>query len=62
MLRRGHVIGLAVGGFVGYLYSFDIETSLGAAGPATAGAHGGVGVRPGVLHAFGRPSPSRCGR
>lgn len=31
MLRLGNVIGLAVGGLVGYLCSFDIDTSLGAA-------------------------------
>jgi hypothetical protein len=31
MLRLGNVIGLAVGGLVGYLCSFDIDTSLGSA-------------------------------
>jgi hypothetical protein len=31
MLRLGNVIGLAVGGLVGYLCSFDIDASLGSA-------------------------------
>ena len=31
MLRLGNVIGLAVGGLIGYLCSFDIDTSLGSA-------------------------------
>jgi hypothetical protein len=31
MLRLGNVVGLAVGGLIGYLCSFDIDTSLGGA-------------------------------
>ena len=31
MLRRGNIIGLVVGGLIGYLCSFDIDTSLGSA-------------------------------
>src|SRR5262249_54375794 len=31
MLRLGNIIGLAVGGLLGYLLSFDIDTSLGQA-------------------------------
>jgi hypothetical protein len=31
MLRLGNIIGLVVGGLIGYLCSFDIDTSLGTA-------------------------------
>jgi len=31
MLRIGNLVGLAVGGLLGYLGSFDIDTSLGSA-------------------------------
>jgi hypothetical protein len=31
MLRTGNIIGLVLGGLVGYLCSFDIDTSLGSA-------------------------------
>jgi hypothetical protein len=31
MMRLGNIIGLVVGGLVGYLCSFDIDTSLGSA-------------------------------
>jgi hypothetical protein len=31
MLRRGNIIGLVAGGVIGYLCSFDIDTSLGSA-------------------------------
>jgi hypothetical protein len=41
MLRPGNVIGLVVGALIGYLCSFDIDTSLG---PAKVPFYVGVGA------------------
>jgi len=38
MLRMVNIVGLVVGGLIGYLCSFDIDTSLGTGkGPAYVG-------------------------
>ena len=31
MFRRGHVIGIVLGGLIGFLCSYDIDDSLGSA-------------------------------
>jgi hypothetical protein len=31
MLRRAHIIGIVVGGLIGFLCSYDIDDSLGSA-------------------------------
>jgi len=64
MLRLGNILGVLIGGLIGYLASFDIDTSLGAAKvPFYVGSCALLGWLTGsVFHARPRDEALESGR